>query len=289
VPITAPGAPPAHSSYEPAYFSPLFAIEDRHFWFRARNRVISQLVASLTRRLPPGYHVLEVGCGTGNVLRVLEQACPRGTVIGMDLFAQGLSFARRRTACPLVQGDVHAAPFRVPFEVIGLFDVLEHLSDDQRILADLWTLLAPGGTLLLTVPAHAVLWSYFDEAAHHCRRYAPAELHQKLRAAGYEVEYLTQYMAPLFPLVWLGRRLARLVPHRDRAARTADALALSELRITPGLNGLLSWLLAREAPLIARRRQLPIGTSLLAVARKPRTSLQRNQNLLSATCYGSSS
>src|SRR5690349_10563409 len=98
-----PDALPAadHSSYEPAYFAQLFAIEDRHFWFRARNRVLGRLVAGLTRGLPPGYRVLEVGCGTGTVLHTLEQACPAGTVIGMDLFAEGLAFARRRTTCPL--------------------------------------------------------------------------------------------------------------------------------------------------------------------------------------------
>ena len=269
-PAAAPPAPPTgHESYDPVFFAQLFAVEDRHFWFRSRNRVLATLVRQVTRGLPPGYRVLEVGCGTGNVLRMLDRVCPQGVVIGMDLFAEGLQYARRRTRRPLVRGDVHAAPFAVPFDVLGLFDVLEHLPDDRRVLADLAGLLRPGGRLLLTVPAYPALWSYFDEAAHHCRRYTPGDLDRKLRAAGYAVEYLTPYMAPLFPLVWLGRRVAALRAGRT-ADRAADAAALTsqEFRVTPGLNELAGAILTPEVRLIAHRRRLPIGTSLLAVARK---------------------
>lgn len=103
-------APIAHRSYDPAYFASLFAIEDQHFWFRARNRIISILVSQITAGLGSGYRILEVGCGTGNVLRLLEQICPRGVVMGVDLFAEGLHYARRRVSCPLVQGDIHMLP-----------------------------------------------------------------------------------------------------------------------------------------------------------------------------------
>ncbi|HYM09479.1 MAG TPA: class I SAM-dependent methyltransferase [Bryobacterales bacterium] len=275
--LTGPAATgAARSGYDPAFFARLYAIEDRHFWFRSRNRVIGSLVRRVTAGLAPGYRVLEVGCGTGNTLRVVEQACPHGTVTGMDLFAEGLLFARSRTACPLVCGDMHAPPFDARFELIGLFDVLEHLPDDLQVLRDLHAMLAPGGVLLLTVPAHPSLWSYFDEASHHCRRYEAADLERKLTGAGYRVEYATEYMAGIFPLVWLGRRLSGLARRRslDTSASGRDGadrarlLATDELRIIPGVNALLSLLLAPEAPLIARGRRLPIGSSIVAVARK---------------------
>jgi len=264
-----PSRPTANRSYDPTYFAPLFAIEDRHFWFRARNRVISTLVRQITAGLSSGYWVLEVGCGTGNVLRVLEQACPDGVVVGIDLFAEGLQYARQRTSCPLLQGDMHAPPFGTQFDLIGLFDLLEHLPDDMQVLRDVHAMLASGGTLLLTVPAHPSLWSYFDEASRHCQRYELAELRNKLIRTGYRIEYLTQYMASIYPLVWLGRRLTAMIDRRPTgdADRTHD-LASSELRIMPVVNDLLAWLLAQEARVIARRRSLPIGTSLLAVARK---------------------
>lgn len=257
------------ASYDPHFFAPLFAVEDRHFWFRARNRLIATLVGQITSRLTPGYRVLEVGCGTGNVLHVLEAVCDRGVVVGMDLFVEGLRYARRRTRAPLVQGDMHTPPFRAVFDLIGLFDVLEHLPDDMRVLRDLHAMLAPGGALMITVPAHTSLWSYFDEAAHHCRRYAEDELVRKLHDAGYRVEYLTQFMAPLFPAIWLGRRVARLRNRRASAtALSVDDLATNELRIVPVANACLYWLLRQEGRLIGRRKRVPIGTSLLAIAYK---------------------
>jgi SAM-dependent methyltransferase len=260
--------PITHRNYDSTCFAPLFAVEDRHFWFRARNRVISTIVSQLTANWTSDYQVLEVGCGTGNTLRVLEQSCIQGKVVGMDLFAEGLQYARQRTSCSLVQGDMHAPPFGIPFNLIGLFDVLEHLPDDIQALHDLHALLAPMGVLLLTVPAHPSLWSYFDEI-HHYRRYELTDLESKLKRVGYQIEYITQYMASLFPLVWLGRRLAELTDRRpaDNPDRTHD-LTIRELRIWPIMNDLLAWLLSQEIRLISRRRALPIGTSLLAIARK---------------------
>jgi SAM-dependent methyltransferase len=257
------------SARPPFYFARLFAIEDRHFWFHARNRVIATMVRQLTAGLPPGYRVLEVGCGTGNVLRVLEQSCRPGTIVGIDLFAEGLDFARRRVICSLVQADMHTPPFGMSFDVIGLFDVLEHLPDDVQVLRELYALLRAGGALLLTVPAHPSLWSYFDEASRHCRRYELAELGNKLVVAGYRVEYLTQYMASIFPLVWLGRRIAALADRRPAGdTKRIIGLASAELRIVPVVNDLLAYLLGLETHEISRRRQLPIGTSLLAIARR---------------------
>lgn len=250
----------ASGNFDPAYFGPLSAAETRHFWFRARNRVIAEILRQLTQSPQNGYRVLEVGCGTGNALRLLECVCSRGTVVGMDLFAEGLKFARSRTKCALVQGDISHSPFRAQFDLIGLFDVLEHLPDDQKVLSDLHNLLAPGGRLILTVPAFFFLWSYFDQVSHHCRRYGLSDLEDKLTRAGYAVEYLTPYMTSLFPAVWL-RRFAHVL-------RAADAPVLGELRIVPGLNELLLWLLSLEIPFIVRRRRLPFGTSLLTIARK---------------------
>lgn len=264
-----PAASVVTDSYDPVYFAPLFAIEDRHFWFRARNHVITIIAQQVADRLTAGYRTLEVGCGTGNTLRILEQVCTRGSVMGMDLFAEGLSYARQRTICPLVQGDMHAAPFNTQFDLIGLFDVLEHLPDDIQVLHDLHAMLAPDGTLLLTVPAHPSLWSYFDEASHHCRRYELDDLEHKLISTGYRVEYLTYYMMSIFPLIWLGRRFATLTNQRTTHTKNHTYnLATRELRIIPLVNEMLCWILEQETQLIRRRYRLSVGTSLLVVAHK---------------------
>jgi len=262
--------PPPESSYNPDFFSQLFEIEDRHFWFRARNTIIATLVKSMVPSFPRNYHMLEVGCGTGNALRYLESAASGGTVLGMDLFEDGLRFARRRVSCPLVQADILQPPFERQFQLIGLFDVLEHLPDDDKILSDIYRLLAPEGRLLITVPAHQMLWSYFDEASHHFRRYSKSDLSARLEAAGFDIHYLTEYMLAIFPLVWVGRRLAALKARfypRDGSA--SDQMASQELGIVPLINPLLSFLLSQERHLVVRRCPLPFGTSLLAVAVKP--------------------
>jgi SAM-dependent methyltransferase len=256
--------------YNPEFYTPLFEAEDRHFWFRSRNAVLERIVTAETANLADGFRVLEVGCGTGYVLRMLHDACRRGVVIGMDLFGDGLVLAKKRSAAPVVRGRIEAAPFAVPFDLIGLFDTLEHIDDDAAVLADLRKLLRPGGVLCITVPAYEELWSDFDVESHHCRRYAPESLEERLRNAGFTIEYLTPFMATLYPLARIGRFVSdarRRLPVAGRGHR--ESAVLDQLRIRPGLNGMLTFLLAQEARLIAARKRLPIGTSLLAVARVP--------------------
>jgi SAM-dependent methyltransferase len=255
-----------HQSYDPRFFGRIAEIEDRHFWFCARNRVIAAAVRRVIAGLPTGYRVLEVGCGTGVVLRQLTKLCRDGEVIGMDLYSQAAVFASRRAACRVIVGDILNPPPLGEFDVIGIFDVLEHLINDRQILGGLNRMLKPGGALILTVPTHMSLWSYFDVAARHCRRYATTELAHILRETGFEVEYLTEFMMSLFPLLWLVRRIkgGSGMMDRERAAEKAA----TELKVIPVVNGLLKLILTWETFVIRRRWRLPVGTSLLAVARK---------------------
>jgi SAM-dependent methyltransferase len=249
----------------------LARIENDHFWFRTRNRVIRTLTEQITRNWPGGYRVLEVGCGTGNVLRALKDACPHGLVVGMDLHLEGLVYARDRTSCPLVQGDVEQPGFGAPFDLIGAFDVVEHLSDDLRAFRSLYAMLKPSGILLLTVPAHQSLWSYFDEVSHHCRRYEPDDLRRALNQAGFEIEFLSQFMASIYPLLWMVRRIRSLrrTPNSN-SAEVDRSLSLKELRIVPVINELLTFILMQEARLIKSRFVLPFGSSLIVAARRIR-------------------
>ena len=121
--------------------------------------------------------------------------------------------------------------------------------------------------LLLTVPAHQSLWSYFDEAAHHCRRYSPRDLRNKVEKANFQVEFLSPFMACIFPLVWIYRKARR---HRPDAGRDIAAEETrDEFRIVPLVNPILTALLTLEARWVGRGGRLPIGTSLVVVARKP--------------------
>lgn len=271
------GEPPAPSaarslpasSYpgEQEVFDRLFAAEDRHFWFQARNRVIAASLNRVKESLPPTFRALEIGCGTGNTLRVLQQAAKPGNVVGMDLFFGGLRYARQRGASGVIQADMHQSPFRRAFDLVTMFDVIEHLADDVAALRAAGNLLRPGGRLVLTVPALMTLWSYADEFAGHQRRYRREELSNRLRSAGFEPEYVTYYMVAMFPVMWLKRRLAGAIQRRS-TAKDVQELFAAELRVVPIFNGAMRWVLEKEARVIGAARTLPFGTSLLAIAAK---------------------
>ncbi|HET9908471.1 MAG TPA: class I SAM-dependent methyltransferase [Anaerolineales bacterium] len=260
------------ASYEPNFFKTLFEVEDHHFWFRARNMLIGRLFEQLSNNFSQGYRVLEIGCGTGNVLRVLEQACSRGTVFGMDYFHEGLCYARKRTEVLLLQGDMRRPPFQTKFDLIGLFDVLEHLPDDRQVLTDIHSMLSDRGLLVLTVPAYSSLWSYFDEASGHYRRYEPEDLLLKLTNAGFVAEHFTPFMMSLFPILVLYRRMAGLIQYKQQANRSTQELTTNELRVWPIFNDVFYKLLSIETFFLSRRFKLPIGTSLLVVASKSGTN-----------------
>jgi SAM-dependent methyltransferase len=249
-------------------YESLIAVEDRHFWFRARNRAIVAAFDSIRARLRPGYRLLEVGCGTGNVLRDLQRAAMDGVVVGMDLHIEGLRVARSRVSPALVlQGDAEEPPFSVKFDVVGAFDLIEHLEDDVGVLRTLRLLLKEGGFLLLTVPASPALWSYFDVGSRHKRRYLLGELRDKLVAAGYSVEFVTPYMGVLFPVLWLARRLTGRRYRDGGGAESAWDVAAADLRVRPVSGAVLGFILERETSLLRRRARLPFGASLMAIAR----------------------
>lgn len=255
-------------TYDAEHFEPLFAAEDRHFWFRSRNRCI----AAATRLLPDVGSVkdiIEHGCGTGFVLAELGRLFPQARVTGADLLAEGLALARRRFSGPLLQTDILQCDFREAFDLIGLFDVLEHLDDDRLVLKALREQLRPGGRLLLTVPAHMALWSDYDETSRHRRRYARRELIGRLSEAGLEVEYCTEFMFALLPLLFVRRRLGWGCASSERGPTETAARIKEELRIHPLLNGALELLLRPEPWWIRHGRRLPGGTSLLVLARRP--------------------
>lgn len=254
------------AGYDPAFFAKLDGVEDRHFWFRARKRAVGTILRQLAADFPPGYNVLELGCGNGGMLKLLRQSCPAGHVFGMDLFREGLIHAKHRSDCPLVQGDVLRPPFCEALHLVGMFDVLEHIEDDERVLQSVSKMLAPGGALCITVPAHMSLWSYFDEAARHARRYMFEELTDKLKSAGLAVEYQTEFMSWIYPMVWLGRRLNRY--RFSYGASNNAELTEADFKVLPGVNALLDRVLAGEAGLIQNRRRISLGVSMLAVARK---------------------
>ena len=254
-------------TYTPQHFSPLFEVEEKHYWFRSRNRCIAaalRLVSESTVR-----EVLEVGCGTGVVLPVLQRAFPHARVTGLELFEEGLVFARRRHSGPLIHGNVLTHRFDAAFDVICTFDVIEHLDDDLGVLRAIVKQLRTGGHIVLTVPAHRSLWSSFDEIAFHRRRYSTNEIMRCLQQAGVEPIYVSQFLMGLYPLMWLKRRVVdRIIVAPADPRDPAKTGSLSELKVTPIVNWVLEAITRVDPHFIKKGRHLPLGTSIIAVGVK---------------------
>ncbi|GAC1436892.1 MAG: class I SAM-dependent methyltransferase [Solirubrobacteraceae bacterium] len=231
-------------------------VEDQHWWYRGRRKVIDEALERLT--LPPGIAILDAGCGSGRNMVELQR---RGTVTGLELADESVARARQRGVGEVVQGSLAEMPFAdASFDLAVSFDVIEHLEDDLAALRELRRVVRPGGTLVLTVPAYQWLWSDHDVVNHHYRRYTLKTLDAQSTAAGWTLHSSTHFNGLLLPAAIAHRGLARL--------RRSGGEAVSDLERTPGrLNALLERVLDVEARAIARGRRIPAGLSLLAVFR----------------------
>lgn len=255
----APEADADSASYDPAGLAQLFACEERHFWFLARKQVIRELFARYVRR---DERIIEVGAGTGNVAGMLQRAGYQ-VAVG-ELHTSGLDYAARYGIQERYQFDLMATPFREHFDVVCLFDVLEHLADDAGAVRQVYQMLRPGGRVIVTVPAHPELWNKSDVRAHHQRRYRAAELQALFASNGFQVLTVRGFFLSLLPLLGL-RRL--LQPSRERQAATATTAEDISLKIVPVVNSLLRAVLTIENRLLQSAAPR-FGGSLALVAQR---------------------
>lgn len=254
IPVFAPGV---GGGFDPTQFSELAEVEDESFWFRARNRIVLWALATW---FADARTLLEVGCGTGYVLRAIADALPALELSAVDLHVEGLTFARGRVPrAHFAQADARALPFHDAFDVVGAFDVVEHVKDDLAVLISIRDAVRPGGGVLLTVPQHRFLWSDFDDASHHVRRYQRGELERKVRAAGLEVLASTSFISLLLPLM----AGSRLRPHRGGPRSIGE-----ELRNPRAVEATLRAATRVEFELLRRNVRFPFGGSRLVAARR---------------------
>lgn len=234
-------------------------LEDRHWWFEGRRRVIREV---LQRHLLPRARrtLLDVGCGTGGMFPLLAEF---GEVDGAEASPDALERARRKF--PLRRIEPCALPATLPagtWDVVTAFDVIEHLDEPIAALRAMRERLPWDGQVVVTVPAFQFLWSHHDEANQHRRRYSRLQLVSELSSAGLKVTFVSYFNTLLFPAVAGVRLLERLLPARAPKAGQTD---LEETR--EPVNRLLTALFGAERFAVGRA-QLPFGVSLIAVAQK---------------------
>jgi len=232
-------------------------IEHVHWWFVTRRHIVEQAIGT---DITDGSRILEVGCGTGDFLRRLRELFPHAIVNGVEPSDAAVQLARRR-GCSVACGTLEAVPSSgsYPADLLVALDVLEHCEDDGAALQSAVSAMSVGGRLVLTVPALPSLWSPHDDLNRHYRRYTAPRLARALAAAGLEIERLTYFNTLLLPAAYLTRLASRLTH-----SRTLSGVELPSRWVNTGLTALFSLEVG-----ILRHIDLPVGMSLLAVARKP--------------------
>ena len=195
------------------------------------------------------------------MLSRLSEAFPEVRLVGGDYYTAGLAFASGRLpGIELNQLDARELPFENEFDVVGAFDVIEHVREDELVLAQMNRSLRPGGGLLLTVPQHPWMWSKADEHGHHQRRYRRRELVEKVQRAGFEIERLTSFVSLLLPAMIGSRILGR----QGKGEREP----MVELTLPRVVDCAMRGVFGAETATIRVGISFPAGGSLLLVARK---------------------
>ncbi|OGT06713.1 MAG: hypothetical protein A2103_01100 [Gammaproteobacteria bacterium GWF2_41_13] len=243
-----------NDSFPVALFEDLTKLENKNFWFRSRNKLI---LWALKKYFSHMNHFFEIGCGTGYVLSAIEQFFPGLTLTGSDIYLKGLEFASKRLKkVELFQMDARNIPFLNEFDVIGAFDVLEHVDDDERVLSQMYQAVKQGGGVILTVPQHQCLWGSMDEISCHKRRYSKKDLINKCEKAGFTIHKITSFVSILFPIMWISR------------LKKSNKDLKDDLSLNKFFNFTFDQAVGLDRLLIKMGFDLPFGGSLLVVAKK---------------------
>ena len=240
-----------------------FEAEQRHFWFRGFRRFITPFMAEATAGRS-NIKLLDAGSGTGANMPFLQQY---GTAFGLELFNSGIRFAHQRGVPRLIQGSVTHLPMAdASLDVVLSFDVLYCLETpaEQSALREMFRVLRPGGSVVINVAALDILRGDHSALGGEVRRYTKGDLRTKLQQTGFQVTRMTYTNASLFPIAATVRALQRLRGEKMGADNKGD------FYVPPApINALFSAALALEAKIIAAGIDMPVGSSLLCLAKKP--------------------
>lgn len=243
---------------EPSAYVQMSQVERVHWWYVARRDIIRQTIKSLN--LPNNAKILEVGCGTGGNLSMLSEF---GQVSAIEMDKNAIKIANDESAKNKVDIQIGSMPNDNPFseeqfDLIVLFDVLEHIELDQETLHALYACLKSGGNIVISVPAYQWLWGQHDVQLHHKRRYLKGEVIAKLGNAGFNIQNATYFNTLLFPLAAAIRFWEKLTKNTDVVGQKTPSNLI---------NAVLTAVFRFERHLL-KFINLPFGISILAIGKK---------------------
>lgn len=233
-------------------------VEANHWWFVARRRLFADLIGQ--QMLKPDARVLDIGTSTGTNLRMLREMGFANRV-GLDLSEDAIRWCAEKGLGKVEKGDACNLPFAdQEFDLVLATDIIEHVDDDLRAVSEIYRVLAPGGTAIITVPAFQSLWGLQDTVSHHKRRYRQQQLLDVVSKAGLESRSSFYFNYLLFVPIWLARQLIKLLGIKLKSENQVNNATL---------NLLLTWLFKFDVA-TARSLRPPFGVSILAVTSRPR-------------------
>lgn len=230
-------------------------VESSHWWFVVRRKLLTFILSSF--KVPRNSIALDVGCGTGANLRVLESAGVFG--IGLDQSLYALNLIKKKENPPLLAGDLNHLPLKTnSLGLIIAMDVFEHLDHDEKGMSECYRILNNGGMLFLTVPAFKLLWGVQDKVTGHKKRYTMKEIRNKLQKGGFDILRSSYFNFFLFFPILIARRIINLLRLQIE----------SENKINhPLINKLFKVIFSFE-PYLLKYISFPFGVSIFCVARK---------------------
>ncbi len=240
-------------------------LEDRHWWFIGRKNIFRELILRLARESGPGtWRSLDLGCGMGGMLAELAA---HGEVYGTDFSGEALKHCHGRGYTRVFKATGAHLPLPdASLDLVGAFDTLEHIPEEQETIAECFRILKPGGHLFISVPAYQMLFTHQDRVVHHQRRYTAGGLARKLQAGGFRVRkasYINFLLFPaILPIVLLVKLAEAIRPPSGRYRSNVG------IPVRPWLNRVLAAIFSFERHLL-RGCSAPAGHSLVAIARKP--------------------
>lgn len=238
-------------------------LEAESFWARSRTRLIKSIIDRYSL-LPAKTNFLDVGCGTGAVIQGI-MGDTNLKITGSEIYLGGLLYAKKKLPyVEFVQFDVTQGKLPESFDMIGAFDVIEHIDDDVAAISNIYEMLRDGGYFIVTVPQYMFLWSKLDEIVKHKRRYSRKELLAKLQQQGFVVSYCSSFVFILFPLMLVSRLLDR---GKKRHGATGTEFR-NRVEFPKILNLIFDNIMRIDEALINLGISLPYGGSLVVVAKK---------------------
>lgn len=239
-------------------------VEDTYWWYSVLRGTVSRACTAALKGTPEA-RILDAGCGTGGMMKVLREKCPTWCLSGLDFSPHAVAHTRKRGFQDVRQGSVDDLPYEsASFNLLYSLDVLYvGQVNEVKALAEFFRVLRPGAKIFLNLPAFDLLRGQHDVAVHGTRRYRPGRVKELLQDAGFEVERSHCWNLWLFLPVFTWRLASRLSSPSDVSQ------AKSDLSMPSGpVNRLLSTLGRWDAGVCDLLRS-PLGTSVWAVARKP--------------------